>query len=292
MKNKRNKSSIDENSNSSSETSADEVSVGFTLFNMDSPDYHSIRQFLQHTFGNNKHATKLLSISNLADLITERLSEYIGTTIKVGGNEEEAKESDPFGFISLVPLREAQGMRQFILQTCPAALRTEVERILEKPTAVIFMERMVNLPTQVAIPCYQQLLDDWQEALKEDRDLWAHDQVILFLPVYHEVPPIIDGEAISEGSVSPTKEKLNKRTKTDKTLSKMKFYYEETEIILQRNLATHSWIFENSQGCDTDSKRAFGEMGVDAKRLVVLMTRQKYEEFLRALPTYLAEEQL
>lgn len=135
---------------------------------MDLPDYHAVRNFLCQAFGQNY--SDVIDAGKIAKVITEDFSEDVGTTIKT-----EGEQSDPFAFASIVPLcsgtdQESQRMlKKFFLKTCKDVQDKErLEKLLkEDKVSVLFMERFVNMPADVAPPLYKQLLHDYNNAVKE-----------------------------------------------------------------------------------------------------------------------------
>lgn len=245
---------------------------------MDLGDYHAVRNFIVQAVGQNKAG--LLDASEVARLISETLSEDIGTTIKT---EDEA--SDPYGFVSLAPLRDPKDeavrmLRSFHLKTCDQAHKARLAGLLESGTVgVVFMERFVNLPAEVAGPVYQRLFSDYEHAVREDASFKV-DHVLLATPTYAEVESDLDREFAGKGT---------KRARSGQPRpSGVSYYYGEAELLPQ--YAEFHWDYEvDGAERSSDSKRAFGDLGVIAGRRVFCLRLPKFRQYVDAIEAFIRE---
>lgn len=251
---------------------------------MDLGDFHGVRTFLGQAVG--QGFTNVLDLGEVAKLITEDLSEDVGTTVKTDG-----ADSDPYGFSSIVPLkwkgRGVEMLQAFLLKSC--ANEKEKERLGRdlksgKKVSMVFSERFVNLPAEVASPLLKQLLDDHRNACKEDA-VFQTDLVIFSTPVYVEVESALDKE------LSGGKKAGNKKAKIDKNSGpkgeEVKYYYGEAEML--PGLAEYSWDYKVDQEADrvSDSKRAFTDVGIEGFRRVFVLTWTNFRHFVSQIESYI-----
>lgn len=251
---------------------------------MDTDDYHSVRNFLIHAFGRNY--SKVIEAGEIARLITDTLSEDVGTTIKT-----EGEKSDPYGFVTIVPLRKGEEekaesmLKAFFLKTADGTekKKTQLESFFKSGKAgIVFMERFVNLPADIASPIYKQLLEDYKHAVKEDPSFKV-ERVLLSTPTFVEVESELDKELLSGKKPNKKKAKMEKTTDTSSSSS---YYYGEAEMLPE--LAEFSWDFKvESSERSSDSKRAFGEMGVIAGRRVFALTMANFIKFVNSIEEYI-----
>lgn len=299
-------SSSDASSGSGSEDDDDdedekEVELSFESYNMDKKDFHAIKQFLLSTFGKGVEGVKggecgRVDLSGLSRLITDIFSEYVGTTAKSGEDE------DPLAFISFLPLesRDFHGemkeeditciknMVQLLLETSRKAKVTDkkhrqlIDTALTETenSALIIHERFMNLPAQVAAPLYKQLLDDLQPAVEESRSFDPKNYLIL-VPIYRELASTIDRELEDEAGPSNKGKRKKAKVDEDAAASNEDYQYYYDECLLMEELSSAHWDFRIKTPHETaDSRRAFGDRGVDPARRVFLLTGDAFKSFV------------
>lgn len=284
-----------------------EVELSFESYNMDKKDFHAIKQFLLSTFGKGVEGVKggecgRVDLSGLSRLITDIFSEYVGTTAKSG------EEEDPLAFISFLPLesRDFHGemkeediiciknLVELLLETSRKAKVTDkkhrqlIETALTETenSALIIHERFMNLPAQVAAPLYRQLLDDLQPAVEESRAFDPKNYLIL-VPIYRELASTIDRELI-EDEAGPSNKGKRKKAKVheDTLVSNEDYQYYYDECLLMEELSSAHWDFRIKTPHETaDSRRAFGDRGVDPARRVFLLTGDAFKSFVEQCGT-------
>ncbi len=304
---------------SDGESGADsDAELSFQCFNMTDGDYHSIKAFLAGTFGGAVVAEKggevgRVDATALAHYVVDVIGEYVGTTAK------DAEEDDPYSFVTMVPfdvrdfadvIKEDQRavlgeLIRLLRETARKSLtlakgaRLTAERILEAPEslALVLHERFMNLPTELVAPLYRQLLDDLPMAIEESAS-FAPQHVVLIAPVFRELASMLDGQsqggpakrARSERAEEGSEEEEDAAEETaggqeeavepDSTNSSVyEYYYGENELLVDLSLA--SWDFKIKTSHEgTDSRRAFGDRGVDPGRRVHLLTRENFALFV------------
>lgn len=302
------------NGDSDNESSAgSDVDLSFTGYNMDRRDYHAVQQFLLQIFGRGLENVRggnsgAVECTQLTKAIVDGLSEYVGTTAKADETE------DPLAFVTLIPLElpavvrlEDEGDREQV-RGCLASLRKMlaetarrsglkkeqillIERaLLQAPgrTALVLAERFMNLPVDLAAPLYRQLLDDLPAAAEEDA-AFAPDTILLIAPIYRELPSILDAEAISTAPEArrkrPRKSPADEEEPADageppKSITDFSYYYAEDELLPE--ITTLHWDFRIKTPHETaDSRRAFGDRGVDPARRVFVLTMEQLRTFVQ-----------
>lgn len=300
-------------SSSSDESVCDsDVEVTFTCYNMDKRDFHTVKQFLQTSFGTGiislrggEGSLRRVNTQQLAEIIVDLLGEYVGTTAK------SAEDDDPLAIATMIPLRLegrlegateeiqshldelADTLLNTIRQAGPSLSKKERAKLLSaledyEKVALILLERFMNLPAEMAAPLYQQLLDDLPAATEES-SAFAPEHVIVLAPIYREVASALDWKG--EDKHESTKRKAKKQMSTPADISmdndnacvdpeEYQYYYGECELLANEAIAW--WDFKIKSPHETaDSRRAFGDRGVDAARRVFLLPMAAFRSFVK-----------
>ncbi len=234
-------------------------------------DYHGIRTFLSTAFGQNY--TSVIDAGEIAKLITEDFSEDVGTTVKT-----EGESSDPYGYSAIIPLSyKSKGvdmLKKFWMKSCKdKAIQERLQKDLEKHgTSIVFMDKFVNLPAEISSPLLRQLIDDLKNACKEDATLFETKRVIISTPTYVEI----------ESDLNDEQSKKKKKVVN----AEPKYYYEEAEILDE--LAEYSWDYKVDHAERvTDSKRAFGDLGIESGRRVFILDYPAFLQYTSRIETYI-----
>lgn len=309
-------SETDASGNDKDDTS--DIELSFTGYNMSRSDYHSIRNFLSHTFGHSLQSMRggevgVVEVGGLARMLVEVLGEYVGTTAKTEEGE------DPLAFVSILPMRvpnelfygtndpERLTLEQMeemietfrgllmetarksraerkVVQKAEAALMTRPER-----TAVVFQERFMNLPVEMGAPLYRQLLDDLPAA-QEESACFAPTTILLIVPIYRELDSQLDTELPSErkkrrkaaaaAAAATAKAVADELQPSEgRAESTHQYYYAEDELLEHMDIAY--WDFKVKTPHETsDSRRAFGDRGVEPARRVFLLSMEEFGSFV------------
>lgn len=250
---------------------------------MDLSDFHAVRTFLVQAFG--QRFTEVVDAGTIAKLITEDLSEDVGTTVKVDG-----EASDAYGYATLVPFghpadqKAISMLKALLLKTCSSEQQTRLKADLErKGTSLVFMDRFVNLPADLASPLFKQLLDDVKNAVKED-PVFKTERVFISTPVYMEVQSDLKVEVEHESK----KSKKGLKNKIDSASSAPKYYYEECELL--DGLCDYHWTYKvDPENRVSDSKRAFGDLGIECSRRIFCLPWDQFCRFAASIEKYVSE---
>lgn len=297
--------SSEESTGSDVPSDASDLELCFTGYNVCRDDFHCIQNFLSITFGRGLQSMRggdvgMVDVSGLTRTLVDVLGEYVGTTAK-------SEESEgPLAYVGLLPLtvpvelfygtndpeklsmdemkaivhtfrgllmetaRKSRADKK-VVQKAEAALMTSPDQ-----TAVIFHERYMNLPVEVGAPLYRQLLDDLPAA-QEETKAFAPTTLLLIVPIFRELASQID----TEGPSKRRKKQRNVQVNTSEpaeALSEFQYYYAEDELLEHMNLA--HWDFKVKTPHETsDSRRAFGDRGVDPARRVFILSMDEFRTF-------------
>lgn len=294
-------SSPDSNDSNGDESKSD-VDLTFTSYNMDRLDYHAIIQFLMVTFGRGVEALRggecgIVDTRMLGKIIVDLLGEYVGTTAKV------TEEDGPLAFVSLIPFNLTgiefewkdeyetclNNIAQILLTTARKSnsldkknLKSVEETLLNlEHCAMILQERFMNLPVEVGVPLYKQLVDDLPAA-GEESSSFQPKNVLFIVPIYRELKSELNQEVM--GKKRPKATDMEEEDLKD--ASEYNYYYAEDELLA--NLTTKYWDFRIKTPHETsDSRRAFGDRGVDPARRVFLLTLEEFHEFSQQCQSFL-----
>ncbi|KAK9461802.1 protein BCP1 [Lipomyces oligophaga] len=269
-------------SNSDSEDSSEQkiVNVDFDFFDLNPDvDYQAIKNLLRQTLDADNAR---LDLSALTDLILEQArAQAIGSTIKTDG-----PESDPFAFLALVPISPSKltaPIREYLdylLSRCRTSnkdLCTTIQTLTEATyagpkTAILFSERLINMPTEVIPPMYRMFLDE----LERSSD--SYDQFFLLSKSYQEVSSQLDNDADDYGDLP--RSKRTKKTKSRASRSKLStssevFYFHAEDEILRQHSITSSLFQYATPAQEADSRRTFLDYGIAPQGLIVFISKSE-----------------
>ncbi|KAL2891766.1 Protein BCP1 [Ceratocystis lukuohia] len=267
-----------DNDESSDDEDFDIVNVDFEWFNFDSEiDYHGTKSLLRQLFDVD---AVLQDISGLADLILTQNT--IGSTVKVDG-----KSADPYAMMTALNAHEHAAkapMASLVTYLSEkagtnAALAPVVS--LLSPTsgaqvAIVFSERLVNMPAEIAPPMYSMLIDE-VEAAVEDGEPYKFTHYLVVSKVYSEVE-------------STLVEAERKKKKAKEDTGAFFFFHPEDEVLQKHALAHGSFNFTKEEDSVADSKRAFQEMGIKTRGHMILIEAAKFPGAVQAAEAYVKSQ--
>ncbi|XP_013787553.1 protein BCCIP homolog [Limulus polyphemus] len=164
-----------ENNSSDDELVDTEVQVDFEATTPDDSDFHGIKKLLQQMF-----LKAHVNLSELADLVIKQ--NYVSSVIKqseIPEDEEEEDEEDVLGVISVVNMMDKKELgcvkqiKSLLLDRCKENASVEIQQkflsLFSETTnalGLVLNERFVNIPTQIALPLFNSLNNDIEEANK------------------------------------------------------------------------------------------------------------------------------
>ncbi|XP_076308237.1 protein BCCIP homolog [Tachypleus tridentatus] len=164
-----------ENNSSDDELVDTEVQVDFEATTPDDSDFHGIKKLLQQMF-----LKAHVNLSELADLVIQQ--NYVSSVIKqsdIPEDEEEEDEDDVLGVISVVNMMDKKELecvkqiKSLLLDRCKENASVEIQQKFSSffsetthTLGLVINERFVNIPTQIALPLFNSLNNDVEEANK------------------------------------------------------------------------------------------------------------------------------
>jgi len=252
------------------------VNVEFEWFNFDPEiDFHGTKTLLRQLFDVD---APLFDISGLADLILSQPT--IGSTVKV-----EGKATDAYAFLTALNTFQHREHKALAGVTKYIAERAQTNPSLEKIPSLlsgdahiglVFSERLINMPSEIAPPMYSMLLDE-VEAAVEDKEPYEFSHYLVVSKTYHEVESTLEMEG----------ERKKKKAKEEAPLF---YFHPEDEVLREHALVHGSFAYANDKETVADSKRAFHEMGVQAQGYLLLIEAGKFAGAIQAITEYLGQK--
>ncbi|KAM0252249.1 hypothetical protein ACHAP5_001235 [Fusarium lateritium] len=261
---------------SSDDEDFDMVNVDFEWFNFDPEvDFHGTKTLLRQLFDVDAN---LFNMSALSDLILSQPT--IGSTIKVDG-----KANDAYALLTVLNTavhQDKEPMKDIIKYLAEKAQTTSslasVADVLNsgKHVGLVFSERLINMPSELAPPLYSMLIDE-VEAAVEDEEPYNFSHYLILSKTYQELESKLDVE--------------NQKRKKAKEEAGMYYFHMEDEVLHKHAVAHGNFNYTKEDESAADSKRAFQELGVKAHGHMILIEANKFPEAVKAVNEYLSAAQ-
>jgi protein BCP1 len=248
------------------------VDVDFEWFNFDPEiDFHGVKSLLRQLFDVDAN---LFNMSAMADLVLSQPT--IGSTVKVDG-----KETDAYAMLTALNTyenREKEPMKEMLQYLVEKAGKNEAlsavpELIASgKHVGLVFHERFINMPSEIAPPLYTMLIDEIEAAV-EDKEPYEFSYYLIVTRTYQEVESTIDVE-----------DRKRKKAKEEAST----FYFHPEDEVFQKHAFTHgAFQYTNEGDMAADSKRAFQEMGIKPQGHMILIEAAKFAGAVKAINDYI-----
>ncbi|KAF4973550.1 hypothetical protein FSARC_186 [Fusarium sarcochroum] len=254
----------------------DMVNVDFEWFNFDPEvDFHGTKTLLRQLFDVDAN---LFNMSALSDIVLSQPT--IGSTIKVDGKANDAyalltvlntavhKNKEPMNDIVKYLVEKAQTNSS--LAPVADVLNSD------KHVGLVFSERLINMPSELAPPLYSMLIDE-VEAAVEDKEPYDFSHYLVLSKTYQELESKLDVE--------------NQKRKKAKEEAGMYYFHMEDEVLQKHAVAHGNFNYTKEDELAADSKRAFQEMGVKAHGHMILIEAKKFPGAVKAVNEYLSAAQ-
>ncbi|KAF5027467.1 hypothetical protein F66182_428 [Fusarium sp. NRRL 66182] len=254
----------------------DMVNVDFEWFNFDPEvDFHGTKTLLRQLFDVDAN---LFNMSALSDLVLSQPT--VGSTIKVDG-----KANDAYAMLTVLnsavhkdkePVKDI--VKYLIEKAQTSSSLAPVSDVLNsgKHVGLVFSERLINMPSELAPPLYSMLLDE-VEAAVEDKEPYEFSHYLIISKTYQELESKLDVE--------------NQKRKKAKEEAGMYYFHMEDEVLQKHAVAHGSFNYTKEDESAADSKRAFQEMGVKAHGYMILIEASKFPGAVKAVNEYLSAAQ-
>ncbi|CAJ0549066.1 Ff.00g026790.m01.CDS01 [Fusarium sp. VM40] len=261
---------------SSDDEDFDMVNVDFEWFNFDPEvDFHGTKTLLRQLFDVDAN---LFNMSALSDLILSQPT--IGSTIKVDG-----KANDAYALLTVLNTavhQDKEPMKDIIKYLVDKAQANSslapVADVLNtgKHVGLVFSERLINMPSELAPPLYSMLIDE-VEAAVEDKEPYDFSHYLILSKTYQELESKLDVE--------------NQKRKKAKEEAGMYYFHMEDEVLHKHAVAHGNFNYTKEDESAADSKRAFQELGVKAHGHMILIEANKFPGAVKAVNKYLSAAQ-
>ncbi|KAH6958816.1 hypothetical protein FAVG1_03490 [Fusarium avenaceum] len=261
---------------SSDDEDFDMVNVDFEWFNFDPEvDFHGTKTLLRQLFDVDAN---LFNMSALSDLILSQPT--IGSTIKVDG-----KANDAYALLTVLNTAVHQDKEpikdiiKYLVEKAQAnSSLAPVADVLNtgKHVGLVFSERLINMPSELAPPLYSMLIDE-VEAAVEDKEPYDFSHYLILSKTYQELESKLDVE--------------NQKRKKAKEEAGMYYFHMEDEVLHKHAVAHGNFNYTKEDESAADSKRAFQELGVKAHGHMILIEANKFPGAVKAVNKYLSAAQ-
>ncbi|KAH7238822.1 protein BCP1 [Fusarium tricinctum] len=261
---------------SSDDEDFDMVNVDFEWFNFDPEvDFHGTKTLLRQLFDVDAN---LFNMSALSDLILSQPT--IGSTIKVDG-----KANDAYALLTVLNTAVHQdkepmkGIIKYLVEKAQTnSSLVPVVDVLNtgKHVGLVFSERLINMPSELAPPLYSMLIDE-VEAAVEDKEPYNFSHYLILSKTYQELESKLDVE--------------NQKRKKAKEEAGMYYFHMEDEVLHKHAVAHGNFNYTKEDESAADSKRAFQELGVKAHGHMILIEANKFSGAVKAVNKYLSAAQ-
>lgn len=254
----------------------DMVNVEFEWFNFDPEvDFHGTKTLLRQLFDVDAN---LFNMSALADLVLSQPT--IGSTIKVDG-----KANDAYALLTVLNTAVHQNkepmndiLKYLVNKAQSNPSLAPIANVLNsgKQVGLIFSERLINMPSELAPPLYSMLIDE-VEAAVEDKEPYEFSHYLILSKTYQELESKLDQE--------------NQKRKKAKEEAGVYYFHVEDEVLQKHAEAYGNFNYTKEDESVADSKRAFQEMGVKAHGHMILIEASKFPGAVKAVNEYLSAPQ-
>lgn len=251
----------------------DNIDVDFEWFNFDPEiDFHGVKALLRQLFDVDANQ---FNMSELADLVLAQNT--IGSTVKTDG-----KGTDAYAMLTALNTfvhREKAPMQDILKYLVEKANTNEALASTVTPlltgdhhVGLVFSERFINMPAEIAPPLFSMLIDE-VEAAVEDNEPYNFSHYLILSKTYQEVESTLDVE-----------ERKRKKAKEESSM----FYFHPEDEVLQKHAVAHGgFAYTREDDSVADSKRAFQEMGIKAQGHMILIEASKFPAAIKAVTEYI-----
>ncbi|GKZ00741.1 hypothetical protein MPSEU_001026000 [Mayamaea pseudoterrestris] len=145
----------------------DVINVTFTFCDMDEKYFHPLKSLL--------HASSTVYQQYSSEL-TDHMIDNVSVGTLVSTQDEQADEPNVYGFASVLNVTTYQSsaaiqyLKQQCLEHCPSDRKEELSVVLggktKRPAGFLLLGRMINLPLEITLELYQQLVKDLDWAVE------------------------------------------------------------------------------------------------------------------------------
>ncbi|KAJ8328850.1 Mss4p nuclear export [Batrachochytrium dendrobatidis] len=279
----------DDSNEDDSDGEKETVDVDFDFNDPKEIDFHGIKTLLQQTF---VEEADRVDVSAFSDLIISQKS--VGSTVKADGNV------DPYALLTAINMTHhaelacVQHLREYLLEKSRKNTNAHatLERLFSNKNehlAIVFNERLINMPPQISLPMFKMLAEELEWAQDEDQP-FKFSHLIFISKVYKEVESTLDKEisTIDETEIQangsmPAPQKKKKMKKSETPM----FYFQPEDELIEK-YAELSIDYKLAQKQSTDSRRAFHDLGIMPSRRILVVKMSKFCNIINDMEDMLA----
>jgi len=220
-----------------------------------------------------------IDVHEMAELIIAQ--PLVGTTVKTDGIE-----SDPYAYLTVLNLEGHKGnvaikkLTQYILKKAAASLSLQSmlqTLFMTQHVALVFSERLINMPVQVVPPMYRMLSNEMQWAIEENEPyIFSH---YIFISRTYRLSPE-EGNAVEDVQMTGPPAKRSKKKSAPTVNSSgppVHSFHPEDEQIQKFAVHTLDYEFSNKQARTQDS------FGTDVAGRLMLVPADQFPALVQAI---------
>ena len=146
---------------------------------------------------------------------------------------------------------------------------------------LVLTERLMNVPTQVVPPMYSMLREEISWAL-EAKEPYDFTHFLILSKTYQEFASAREQD---ENSVH----KHKKQKKSNQQSTNELFYFHPEDEALERHATTFGRFEYRNHSSESDSKRAFQELGIKPQGHLILIEARKLEDAIYAIQEFVGQ---
>lgn len=140
---------------------------------------------------------------------------------------------------------------------------------------LVLTERLINIPTEVTPPMYRMLLEEITWAQDEGEPYYFTHYLILS-KTYLEIASLL-------ADADETTPKQKKAKKAEQQSALESFYFHPEDQILHNFAATYADFPFKSEANQSDSKRAFQDLGIKPQGHMILIEAERLQAAVKAM---------
>lgn len=150
---------------------------------------------------------------------------------------------------------------------------------------LVLTERLINIPSEVVPPMYKMLMEEISWAV-EEKEPYSFSHYLILSKTYREVESNLE----QEGTKLHRKKKKQKLAAIKGASSAVFFFHPEDEILQRHANFYGGFEYVNQQGeGQSDSKRAFQELGIRPQGHLILIEAERFEPAVKSVEQYFSQ---
>ena len=177
-------------------------------------------------------------------------------------------------------------LTQYISDRCRFDVKaTNIRDIMrgsrEAQVGLVLTERLINVPSEVVPPMYKMLVEEISWAL-EEKEPYNFTHYLILSKTYREVASSLDED-------DERSRKHKKQRKSNGKIGEEIFYFHPEDEVLQSHASSSGSFEYKSEVSQSDSKRAFQELGIQPQGHMVLLEAARFEAAVKAVQQYFGQ---